>query len=63
VLIYFNQELKDRVHRLFFDCLELGGILGLGSQESIHFSPCSKNYAALDEQEKLYRKTHLGEAI
>jgi chemotaxis protein methyltransferase CheR len=63
VLIYFNQDLKDRVHRLFFDCLEQDGILGLGSQESIHFTPRSQFYAPLDEQEKLYRKTHQGEAI
>ncbi len=56
VLIYFNRDLKDRVHSLFYHCLEPSGILGLGSHETIQFTPYAKDYAPLDEQEKLYRK-------
>ncbi len=36
VLIYFNRELQDRVFKLFSDSLCQGGVLCLGSKETIH---------------------------
>lgn len=56
VLIYFNQSLQERVHNLLYGSLSSFGVLGLGRQESLKFTPHEKNYAALDEREKLYRR-------
>lgn len=55
-LIYFNQALSARVHRLLYDSLAPGGILGLGSHEHIRFSPHADCYDVLDEKQRLYRK-------
>lgn len=57
VMIYFNRSLQDRVHRLLYESLAPGGVLGLGSKESLQFTPHEAAYAALDEREKLFRKT------
>lgn len=56
VLIYFNRSLQDRVHRLMYESLAPGGILGLGKKESLAFSPYESCYETLDSHEKLYRK-------
>jgi len=56
VLIYFNQSLQERVHNLLYQSLTSFGVLGLGRQESLKFTPHEKNYAALEEREKLYRR-------
>jgi len=56
VMIYFNRALQDRVHRLLYDSLAVGGILGLGAKESLHFTPHENDYEALPGGEKLYRK-------
>ena len=56
VLIYFNQSLQDRVHKLLFESLSRFGVLGLGRQESINFTPHEDQYEALDKREKLYRR-------
>ncbi len=56
VMIYFNRQLQDRVHRLIYDSLALGGVLGLGSAESLYATPCEDRYEAVGRAEKLYRK-------
>ncbi len=56
VLIYFNRPLQERVHRLIYDSLAQGGVLGLGNKESLAFSPHESCYETLDKKEKLYRK-------
>jgi chemotaxis protein methyltransferase CheR len=56
VMIYFDRSLQNRVHDLFYDSLEMFGVLGLGHKESIRFSPHEKGYEELDQNEKLYRK-------
>lgn len=56
VLIYFNKLLQERVHNLFYDSLSRFGILGLGRQETIKFSPHEKDYEELASGEKLYRR-------
>ncbi|MFN6570810.1 protein-glutamate O-methyltransferase CheR [Dendronalium sp. ChiSLP03b] len=56
VLIYFNQTLQKRVHALFYNSLCTFGILGLGRQESIRFSPYEKYYEEMAKGEKLYRR-------
>ena len=56
VLIYFNQTLQTRVHKLLYDSLITFGMLGLGQMESIRFSPCEANFETLDNAEKWYTK-------
>ena len=56
VMIYFNRTLQDRVHRLIYDSLAVGGVLGLGQGEALHGTPYEERYEMLDRAEKLYRK-------
>ena len=56
VMIYFDRSLQDRVHDLFYDSLITFGILGLGTKESIRFSPHEDSFEELDPNERLYRK-------
>lgn len=56
VLIYFDQTLQTRVHRLLHESLITFGMLGLGQMESIRFSPCEVCYETLDGMEKWYSK-------
>lgn len=56
VMIYFNRALQGRVHNLFYDSLAVSGVLGLGSKESVSFTPHESDYKALDGHNKLYQK-------
>jgi len=56
VMIYFDQELQERVHGLFYDSLERYGILALGHKESIRFTGSAGRYEEIDAEERLYRK-------
>ncbi len=56
VMIYFDRQLQDRVHRLFYDSLTMFGVLGLGAKESIGFGPHEDSFEELDANERLYRK-------
>lgn len=56
VLIYFDQELQQHVHRLMHSSLSDGGFLGLGSKESILFAPDHLHYDDFVPNEKIYRK-------
>jgi chemotaxis protein methyltransferase CheR len=56
VLIYFDKVLQDRVHRLFYDSLARFGILALGQKETVVFTPHERDYQAVDEAGRLYRK-------
>lgn len=56
VLIYFDQTLQTRVHKLLYESLINFGMLGLGQMESVQFSPYEKNYEAWDTLEKWYCK-------
>jgi chemotaxis protein methyltransferase CheR len=56
VMIYFDKQLQNRVHELFYESLVHFGVLALGHKESIHFSPHAADYDELDAHEKLYRK-------
>jgi len=56
VLIYFNKELQNRVHRLIYESLGLKGFLALGNRESINFICHADSYLPLSRSEKLYRK-------
>lgn len=57
VMIYFNRSLQARAHNLFHDSLVTFGFLGLGRQETIKFTPHETSYEAVNEREKIYKKT------
>ena len=56
VLIYFNNELQNRVLKLLVDSLRPRGILCLGRRENIHFSEAANWLEALDKHQRIYRK-------
>ncbi|MGH7138029.1 MAG: CheR family methyltransferase [Pirellulales bacterium] len=56
VMIYFNQSLSARVHRLLFESLADGGFLCLGNRESIRFTPHAGSYCDFDDNARIYRK-------
>jgi len=57
VLIYFDRTLQNRVLRLFSDSLIHGGILALGSKESLQFSEMALHFKPLSERWKIFQKT------
>jgi len=56
VMIYFDKALQDHVHGLFYESLEMFGILALGHKESINFTRFADRYDAVDADERVYRK-------
>jgi chemotaxis protein methyltransferase CheR len=59
VLIYFEKSLQDRVLNLFSDSLVHGGILCLGTKESLRFSNVKNRFQTIDEDARIYRKKGL----
>jgi len=57
VLIYFNQELQNKVMTLFYNSLCTFGILGLGNKESILFTDKQQFFEPIDRKEKVFIKT------
>ena len=56
VLIYFANDLQNRVIKLFRDSLYPNGFLCLGSKESLNFSKYVDNFDRVLAKEKIYRK-------
>lgn len=56
VMIYFDKDLRDRVHELLHESLVMFGVLVLGARESLRFSPLHERYEVLDEALRLYRR-------
>jgi chemotaxis protein methyltransferase CheR len=56
VMIYFDRELQDRVHQLFYDSLSPHGYLGLGNREGLSYTNFSKLYKEVDKTERIYQK-------
>ncbi len=56
VLIYFNQQLQNKVIGLFYDSLCSFGFLGLGNKESLLFSSNQKDFEDIDRKEKIFIK-------
>jgi chemotaxis protein methyltransferase CheR len=59
VLIYFNRELQNRVLELFWESLVFGGMLALGSKESLRFSTVEDRFEQVDRKWRIYRKAFL----
>jgi chemotaxis protein methyltransferase CheR len=56
VLIYFKEDLKNRVLSLFSDSLVHGGFLCLGDSETLQFSGVEDQFRIIDEKRRLYQK-------
>jgi chemotaxis protein methyltransferase CheR len=56
VLIYFNRELQDRVVGLFRDSLCRRGFLGLGTKESLRFTPSGHDFSEAVREARIYQK-------
>ena len=59
VLIYFNQELQNRVFELLHNSLFLGGFLALGAKESMVWCKIVDKFETVNEVEKVYKKIKL----
>ncbi|MGI9276635.1 MAG: CheR family methyltransferase [Endozoicomonas sp.] len=57
VLIYFNQELQDRVLELLVNSLQSRGVLCIGRRENIHFSSVRDQLEKIDTRQRIYRKS------
>lgn len=56
VMIYFNETLQDRVHRLLYASLRRYGVLALGRKESLRGTPHERDYEPIDDPERLFRR-------
>lgn len=56
VLIYFDRPLQDRAIGLFRDSLARKGFLGLGSKESLRFSPHATAFSDFVPEEKIFQR-------
>jgi chemotaxis protein methyltransferase CheR len=56
VMIYFDKGLQNRVHQLFFNSLDVFGMLALGRKESVAFTRLAGSYEVVDAVERIYRK-------
>ncbi len=55
VLIYMQRPLQDRVLGLFADSLVRGGILALGTKETVEFTESGRRFHPVDKRLKIFR--------
>lgn len=58
VMIYFDRDLQHRVQQLFYDSLIKGGILCLGSKESLRQGDLPQLYGEIDRKQRIYKKKY-----
>ena len=58
VLIYFDRRLQNNVQKLFHNSLINGGILCLGTKESLRFTDFKDEYTVLDEKQRIFKKKY-----
>lgn len=56
VMIYFEKSLQEKVLGLFYESLVPSGILCLGTKESIKFTKYGKQFEAIDDKQKIFKK-------
>ena len=56
VLIYFNQNLQNKVINLFYESLCPFGILALGNKESLLFTDKKDSFETIDRSEKIFMR-------
>jgi chemotaxis protein methyltransferase CheR len=58
VLIYFDKNLQNKVQTLFYNSLINGGVLCLGSKESLRYSDLYEGYQELDRVQRIFKKKY-----
>ena len=58
VLIYFDKDLQNKVQHLFYNSLISGGVLCLGSKESLRFTDLHEEYIGLDIKHRIFKKKY-----
>ena len=58
VLIYFDNNLQNKVQKIFYDSLINGGILCLGSKEGLRFTEFHEKYSELDKKQRIFKKKY-----
>lgn len=56
VLIYFNKDLQNKVHNLFYNSLGKFSVLCLGNKESINYTNFNNLYEEISPSQKIYKK-------
>jgi len=56
VLIYFDDNLQNKVQKLFSESLKTGGILCLGTKEGLRFTEFHEKYSELDKKQRIFKK-------
>ena len=56
VLIYFNASLASRAHRVLYESVSPGGVLGLGASETVQFTPYADRYRPFEADIRLFLK-------
>ncbi len=56
VLIYFQNDLKNSIFRLFHEALCQNGFLGIGSGETLSYSQYVDNFDICDQVSRIYQK-------
>ncbi|WP_016990168.1 CheR family methyltransferase [Flavobacterium sp. ACAM 123] len=56
VLIYFNEDLQNKVFELFYESLPIHGFLALGNKETLRFSSIQDKFKIIDSKQKIYQK-------
>lgn len=57
VLIYFDKVLQGRVLNLFYESLSYGGVLCLGTKESMGSASLRERFVALNGKERIFQKS------
>jgi len=58
VLIYFDKQLQNKVQNIFYNSLISGGVLCLGSKESLQFTDMHDSYTELDKKQRIFKKKY-----
>jgi chemotaxis protein methyltransferase CheR len=58
VLIYFDKNLQNKVHDLFYNSLVKGGILCMGSKEGLRYTDFNKKYSEFDKKQRIFKKKY-----
>ncbi|MFV5695369.1 CheR family methyltransferase [Flavobacterium sp. LB3P122] len=58
VLIYFDKNLQNKVQTLFYNSLINGGVLCLGSKESLRFTDLHEEYIELEAKQRIFKKKY-----
>ncbi|MFV5685037.1 CheR family methyltransferase [Flavobacterium sp. GB2R13] len=58
VLIYFDKNLQNKVQTLFYNSIINGGVLCLGSKESLRFTDLHEQYIELDTKQRIFKKKY-----